>query len=108
MTIHLPNDLELSLEAVVNSGRFASLDDAMAEAARRLLRELGPMEKGLALANTDDSHADRHRRVHQHADDLQESPDEWVLRLQAWVNTHPSRPVTIEDSRESIYAGRGE
>ena len=52
MTIHLPNDLELSLEAVVNSGRFASLDDAMAEAARRLLRELGPMEKGLALANT--------------------------------------------------------
>jgi len=40
MTIHLPNDLETSIEAVVHSGRFASVDDAMAEAARLLLREI--------------------------------------------------------------------
>ena len=40
MTIHLPNDLESSIEAVVHSGRFASVDDAMAEAARLLLREI--------------------------------------------------------------------
>jgi Arc/MetJ-type ribon-helix-helix transcriptional regulator len=39
MTIHLPPDLERSIEAVVNSGRFASVDDAMAEAARLLLRQ---------------------------------------------------------------------
>ena len=38
MTIHLPNDLESSIQAVVQSGRFASVDDAMAEAARLLLR----------------------------------------------------------------------
>ena len=37
MTIHLPTDLESSIEAVVHSGRFASVDDAMAEAARLLL-----------------------------------------------------------------------
>ncbi len=40
MTIHLPNDLETSIEAVVHSGRFASVDAAMAEAARLLLREI--------------------------------------------------------------------
>jgi Arc/MetJ-type ribon-helix-helix transcriptional regulator len=39
MTIHLPPDLERSIEAVVNSGRFASVDHAMAEAARLLLRQ---------------------------------------------------------------------
>ena len=40
MTIHLPNDLESSIQAVVQSGRFASVDDAMAEAARLLLRTI--------------------------------------------------------------------
>jgi Arc/MetJ-type ribon-helix-helix transcriptional regulator len=40
MTIQLPNDLESSVRAAVHSGRFASLDGAMAEAVRLLLREL--------------------------------------------------------------------
>ncbi len=40
MTIHLPQDLESSLQAAVHSGHFASVDDAIAEAARLLLREL--------------------------------------------------------------------
>ena len=40
MTIHLPNDLESSIQAMVLNGRFASIDDAMAEAARLLLREV--------------------------------------------------------------------
>jgi Arc/MetJ-type ribon-helix-helix transcriptional regulator len=40
MTIHLPHDLESSIQAAVHSGRFASLDAAMAEAARLLLREI--------------------------------------------------------------------
>src|SRR5208337_3035392 len=38
MTIHLPTDLENSLRAEVSIGHFASLDDAMAEAVRLLLR----------------------------------------------------------------------
>jgi Arc/MetJ-type ribon-helix-helix transcriptional regulator len=38
MTIHIPKELESSIEAVVHSGYFASVDDAMAEAARLLLR----------------------------------------------------------------------
>lgn len=40
MTIHLPNDLENSIQAAVQRGRFGSIDDAMAEAARLLLREI--------------------------------------------------------------------
>lgn len=40
MTITLPKDLENSVRAVVQSGRFASVEDAMAEAVRLLLREL--------------------------------------------------------------------
>jgi Arc/MetJ-type ribon-helix-helix transcriptional regulator len=38
MTIHLPEDLENSLRAEVDRGRFPSLDEALAEAARLLLR----------------------------------------------------------------------
>lgn len=40
MTIHLLKELESSIEAAVHSGHFASVDDAMAEAARLLLRDL--------------------------------------------------------------------
>lgn len=40
MTIHLPSELESSIEAIVHGGRFASVDDAMAEAARLLLRQI--------------------------------------------------------------------
>jgi Arc/MetJ-type ribon-helix-helix transcriptional regulator len=34
MTIHLPKDIESSIEAAVHSGRFASVDDALAQAWR--------------------------------------------------------------------------
>jgi hypothetical protein len=39
---------------------------------------------------------------------LQSNPDEWAERLHAWVDSLPVRPTTMDDSRESIYAGRGE
>jgi len=39
---------------------------------------------------------------------LQSNPEEWVKRLHAWVDSQPIRPNTMDDSRESIYAGRGE
>ena len=41
MTIHLPENLESSIQAAVHSGQFASVDDAMATAARLLLEQLG-------------------------------------------------------------------
>lgn len=40
MTIHLHHDLESSIRTAVHNGRFASVDDAMAEAARLLFREI--------------------------------------------------------------------
>ena len=45
MTIHLPHDLESSIQAVVHTGRFASVDDAMAHAARLLLQELNRVQQ---------------------------------------------------------------
>ncbi len=35
-------------------------------------------------------------------------PDEWIARLQAWSESHPKREIIIDDSRETIYGGRGE
>ena len=40
MTIRLPKELESRVEAAVERGQFASIDEAMAEAARLLLREI--------------------------------------------------------------------
>ena len=40
MEITLPNDLERRVQSAVQTGRFASIDDAMTEAARMLLRDL--------------------------------------------------------------------
>ena len=41
MTIHLPYDLESSVQTAVHNGLFASVDDAMAKAARLLLQQIG-------------------------------------------------------------------
>ena len=40
MTIHLPPDIESSIQDAVHSGHFASVDDAMTEAASLLLQGL--------------------------------------------------------------------
>ena len=42
MNIQLPGNLESSVQSLVNGGRFASVDDAMAEAARLLLEQAPP------------------------------------------------------------------
>jgi Arc/MetJ-type ribon-helix-helix transcriptional regulator len=42
MTIHLPENLESSIRDAVRGGQFASVDEAMAEAARLLLDRLKP------------------------------------------------------------------
>jgi Arc/MetJ-type ribon-helix-helix transcriptional regulator len=53
MTIHLPPDLERSIKAIVTKGRFASVDDAIAEAARLLLRqESQPQQPAKATGDT--------------------------------------------------------
>ena len=36
------------------------------------------------------------------------SIDAWLARFDAWAASHPRLGHDIDDSRESIYAGRGE
>jgi Arc/MetJ-type ribon-helix-helix transcriptional regulator len=54
MTIQLPADLENRVNSMVASGRFPSVDDAMAEAARLLIREL---DRGRETRPPDDARA---------------------------------------------------
>ena len=35
-------------------------------------------------------------------------PEAWSKALHGWANSHPKRPIVIDDSRDSIYEGRGE
>ena len=37
-----------------------------------------------------------------------ETAEEWIARLRAWTESHPKRAIEFDDSRESIYEGRGE
>jgi Arc/MetJ-type ribon-helix-helix transcriptional regulator len=53
MTIHLPKELETSVLSLVQGGRFASVDDAMSEAARLLLRQQQPAKKPMTEAEFD-------------------------------------------------------
>jgi len=39
---------------------------------------------------------------------LELAPDEWVAQWYAWAQGQLPRAVVPDDSRESIYAGRGE
>lgn len=48
MTIQLPDNLEQSVQALVSGGRFASVDEAMAEAARLLIRQVPSVPKPLS------------------------------------------------------------
>jgi hypothetical protein len=36
------------------------------------------------------------------------STEEWIAEWRAFVNSRPARPIIADDSRESIYEGRGE
>lgn len=35
-------------------------------------------------------------------------PEAWERALRSWIDSHPKRDIVIDDSRETIYAGRGE
>jgi Arc/MetJ-type ribon-helix-helix transcriptional regulator len=54
MTIHLPPHIESSIQAAVQCGRFASLDEAMTEAASLLVQRLN-QEQSQATASPADA-----------------------------------------------------
>ena len=54
MLIHLPEDLKSSIEAAIRDGRYASIDDAMTDAARLLVANLERLSQpSPGLANSD-------------------------------------------------------
>jgi Arc/MetJ-type ribon-helix-helix transcriptional regulator len=51
MTIHLPPEIENSIQAAVHSGHFASVDAAMTKAASLLLQQLKQQQAQAPAAN---------------------------------------------------------
>jgi Arc/MetJ-type ribon-helix-helix transcriptional regulator len=49
LTVHLPADLESTIQAAVHDGRFASVDDAITQAVRLLLHQPAPSGKPLSV-----------------------------------------------------------
>jgi Arc/MetJ-type ribon-helix-helix transcriptional regulator len=84
MTIHLPPPLESSILEAVHSGRYASLDDAMAEAASLLLQRLKQekqTENAPSDASTQAATVKRHQKpIWEVADELRKSvlSEEWA------------------------------
>jgi Arc/MetJ-type ribon-helix-helix transcriptional regulator len=62
MTIHLPPDIESSIQAAVHSGRYASLDEAMIEAASLLVQRLNQEQARAQPAATNQADAAQLRK----------------------------------------------
>jgi Arc/MetJ-type ribon-helix-helix transcriptional regulator len=62
MTIHLPPEIESSIQAAVHSGHFASLDAAMTKAASLLLQQL-KQEQTATLAASQGPPAPAHKPI---------------------------------------------
>lgn len=82
MEIHLPPETEAMLRE-----RAAAAGRKVEELAIETIRE----QLGLAEGAS--------RSTRNHSD--------WVAALHAWSDSHPRRTQVVDDSRESIYEGRG-
>jgi Arc/MetJ-type ribon-helix-helix transcriptional regulator len=83
MTIHLPENLESSILAAVHSGRYASLDDAMAEAASLLVQRLKQEQtQAQQPAASPTESALKHKPIWEEIEEITASvPDEEFLKL---------------------------
>jgi Arc/MetJ-type ribon-helix-helix transcriptional regulator len=104
MTIHLPEELENGILAAVRSGRFASLDDAMTEAAALLLQRLGQPPNGAEtpVAN-EEAAAPTHKPIWEEFEEIAASipTEEWSKLPRDGAEQHdhyiygtPKRPTT--------------
>jgi Arc/MetJ-type ribon-helix-helix transcriptional regulator len=99
MTIHLSKELESNILAVVDSGRFASLDDAMSEAASLLLQRV---KEEQAQAKQPAS-PPAHKPIWERAAELRKSipEEEWAKlptdgarQLDHYIYGSPKRPTS--------------
>ena len=102
MTIHLPENLESPILAAVHSGRYASLDDAMAEAASLLVQRLR-QEQATAEqpATSEEPPAKAYKPIWEVADDIRKSipAEEWAKlpadgarQIDHYIYGSPKRP----------------
>jgi Arc/MetJ-type ribon-helix-helix transcriptional regulator len=104
MTIHLPPGLENPILAAVHSGRYASLDDAMTEAASMLVERLKQEQSQSTPPLADQPEAvPAHKPIWEVVDDLRKSipPDEFAKlpkdgaeQLDHYLYGSPKRPTT--------------
>ena len=104
MTIHLPEDLERSIRGEVLSGRFESVDDAMAEAARLLLQAREPVcDEATSAATTRESPARAQKPIWEVVDELRQGvppeefaklPKDGAEQLDHYLYGSPKRPTT--------------
>ncbi|AGA24818.1 ribbon-helix-helix domain-containing protein [Singulisphaera acidiphila] len=103
MTIHLPENLERSILAEVHSGHFASVDDAIAEAVRLLLRQGEHNALRPETAGTGEQNAQAHKPIWEEiAEITADVPDEEWNKLPAdgaeqhdhYIYGTPKRPPT--------------
>lgn len=84
--MEISSENQTFIEGLVASGRFASREEAIDEAVRRLRTEL----------EADGTPA------------TQLSAAEWCEWFERWAASHRALSWKADDSRESIYADRGE
>jgi Arc/MetJ-type ribon-helix-helix transcriptional regulator len=80
MTIQLPKDLETSIRDAVVSGHFASVDEAMTEAARLLLSKLNQPKAGTVDTAGNEPAAPAHKPIWEEFEEITSSipAEEWA------------------------------
>ena len=100
MTIRVSQEVENSINAAVQSGRFASVDDAMDKAARLLLRQL---EQERSDADAAPPAKAAHKPIWEVVDELRKSvppeefaklPKDGAEQLDHYIYGSPKRPAS--------------
>jgi Arc/MetJ-type ribon-helix-helix transcriptional regulator len=102
MTIIVPPEVETSIHAAVRSGYFATVDDAMTEAARLLLQQLQQRQTSPQQPAGQDMAAPAHKPIWEVVDELRKSvppeefaklPKDGAEQLDHYIYGTPKRPT---------------
>jgi Arc/MetJ-type ribon-helix-helix transcriptional regulator len=96
MVTGISPDNEAFLDRVVATGQFPSREAALDEAVRRLRQQHSP----LGSASHFPQSVIQPARI--------QNREEWLVAFRKWGESHADVTAIADDSRESIYEGRGE
>ncbi len=79
MTIHLPEALESFLHARVSRGAYPSIDEAVADAVRRLMRDVAATEPGEGLSAPETGTSPAHKPIWEEFEEISRTipPEVW-------------------------------